>query len=68
VSITDGQRASRYLGPVELYVQRETRPREAFAARYQSVQPPAGLEAVARRAGDFEMTEIPPWRCLLAWP
>ena len=31
---------------------------------------PPGLEGVARRAGDVEMTEIPPWRCLLVrtWP
>jgi len=43
-------------------VQRETRPREACAARYQSGQPHADLEAVARRAGDFEITEIPQWR------
>jgi hypothetical protein len=40
-------------------VQRETRPGEAFAARYQSGQPPGELEAVARRAGEVEMTEIP---------
>jgi len=44
--------------------------REAFAARYQSGQPLGELEAVACRAGDFEMTEIPLWRCLLVrtWP
>jgi hypothetical protein len=30
------------------------------------VQPAVGdLEAVARRAGAFEMTEIPQWRCLI---
>ncbi len=46
-------------------MQRETRPREAFVARYRSGQPPGELEAVACRAGDVEMTEIPHWRCLL---
>jgi hypothetical protein len=51
---------------VELYVPRERRPREAFATRYQLGQPPGELEAVARRAGDVEMTEIARWRCLLA--
>jgi hypothetical protein len=51
-------------------MQREKRPREAFAARYQSGQPLGELEAVTCRAGDFEMTEIPHWRCLLVrtWP
>jgi len=48
VSLPSGQPASRYLVRVELYVQRETRPREAFAARYRSGQPPGELEAVAR--------------------
>ena len=45
-------------------------PREAFAARYQPGQPLGELEAVARRAGDLETTEIPQWRCLLVrtWP
>jgi hypothetical protein len=47
-------------------VQRDRRPREAFAARYQFGQPPGELEAVARRAGEVEITEIPYWRCLLA--
>jgi hypothetical protein len=57
-------------GPVELCVQRESRPREAFAARYQPGQPLGELDAVAGRAGDFEMTEIPQWRCLQVrtWP
>ena len=70
MSLPSGQPASRYLVRVELYVQRETRPREAFAARYRSGQPPADPEAVARRAGAVEMTEIPQWRCLLVrtWP
>lgn len=51
-------------------MQRETRPREASAARYQPGRPPGEPEAVARRAGGLEMTEIPHWRCLLArtWP
>jgi hypothetical protein len=51
-------------------VQREARPREAFAARYRSGRPPAEREAVARRAGDVEMTEIPHWCCplLRTWP
>ena len=70
VSLPSGQPASRYQVRVELYVQRETRPREAFAARYRSGQPPGELEAVARRAGDVEMTGIPHWCCLLVrtWP
>ena len=70
MSLPSGQPASRYLVRVELHVQRETRPREAFAARYRSGQPPGELEAVARRAGDVEMTGIPHWCCLLVrtWP
>lgn len=41
-----------------------------MAARYQPGQPLGALEAVARRAGDLEMTEIPQGRCLLVrtWP
>ncbi len=35
-------------------MQREARPREAFAARYRPGRPPGEREAVARRAGDFE--------------
>jgi hypothetical protein len=54
----------RWLGPVELYMQQGLHPRAAFAARYQPGQLLGELEAVARRAGDFEMTEIPQWRCL----
>jgi len=46
-------------------VQREARPGEASAARYRSGRPPAEWEAVARRAGDVEMTEIPYWCCPL---
>jgi len=60
----------RVCGPVELYVQREWRPWEALAARCQPGQPLGALEAVARRAGDLEMSEIPQGRCLLVrtWP
>ena len=55
---------------VELYVQRETRP-PGSVRRPVPVRPAAReLEAVARRAGDVEMTQIPAWRCLLVrtWP
>ena len=40
-------------------MQRDKRPREAFAARCQFGQPPGELEAVARRAGDFENDRDP---------
>ena len=46
-------------------MQREKRPKEAFAAGISSASRPASWEAVARRAGDVEMTEIPHQRCLL---
>ena len=49
----------RWLVPWGCVMQQELHPREAFAARYQPGQPLGELEAVARRAGDFEMTEIP---------
>jgi len=59
VSLPSGRPASRYLGPVEPSARRGKRPSDAFAARCRFGQPLGELAAVACRAGDVEMAEIP---------